>query len=81
MVTFFVRPIPKSTAKVALVLSTFTYLAYANELMFDQTKSSPMATPGGVSIGDSHEYNRHLEARPDLGLSAYGVHRDGSPAS
>ncbi|MBE3048787.1 hypothetical protein IMZ48_41070, partial [Candidatus Bathyarchaeota archaeon] len=81
MVTFFVRPNPKSTAKVALVLSTFTYLAYANERMFDQTKSSAMATPGGVSIGDSHEYNTHLKARPDLGLSAYDVHRDGSPCA
>ncbi|KAL2105139.1 hypothetical protein VUR80DRAFT_8929 [Thermomyces stellatus] len=79
MITFFVRPNPKSEAKVALVLSTFTYLAYANERMFDQSKSSAMATPDGVSIGDSHEYNTHLKRRPDLGLSAYDVHRDGSP--
>lgn len=78
-ITFFVRPNPKSDAKVAFVFSTFTYLAYANERMFDQSKSSAMTTPDGVSIGDSHEYNKGLGSRPDLGLSAYDVHRDGSP--
>lgn len=79
MITFFVRPNPNSTAPVALVLTTFTYLAYANERMFDQTKSSAMTTPDGVSIGSENEYYRNLAKRPDLGLSAYDVHRDGSP--
>lgn len=81
LVTFFVRPNPKSEAKVALVLSTFTYLAYANERMFDESRSSAMATPDGVSIGAEHEYNQGLTRRPDLGLSAYDVHRDGSPCA
>lgn len=81
MITFFVRPNPKSAARVALVFSTFTYLAYANERMFDETRSSAMATPDGVSIGDGHEYHRHLKRRPDLGLSLYDVHRDGSPCA
>lgn len=79
MVTFFVRPNLKSTAQVALVLSTFTYLAYANERMFDQTRSSAMTTPDGVSIGKGNEYFENLDRRPDLGLSAYDVHIDGSP--
>lgn len=78
-ITFFVRPNPASTARVALVLSTFTYLAYANERMFDETKSSAMTVPDGVSIGSEDEYYKHLVQRPDLGLSAYDVHRDGSP--
>lgn len=81
MITFFVRPNPSSTAKVALVLTTFTYLAYANERMFDQTRSSAMTTPDGVSIGEGNEYHKTLEPRPDLGLSAYDVHTDGSPCA
>ena len=79
MVVFFVRPNTKSTAKVALVLSTFTYLAYANERMFDVSRSSAMATSEGVSIAGDHEYYKGLDRRPDLGLSAYDVHKDGSP--
>ncbi|KFX98589.1 hypothetical protein V490_02222 [Pseudogymnoascus sp. VKM F-3557] len=81
MITFFVRPNPKSTARVALVLSTFTYLAYANERMFDMSRSSAMTTPDGVSIANEHEYFKGLDRRPDLGLSAYDVHRDGSPTA
>ncbi|KAJ6189970.1 hypothetical protein N7519_004878 [Penicillium mononematosum] len=81
MITFFVRPNPSSTAQVALVLTTFTYLAYANERMFDQTKSSAMTTPDGVSIGQGNEYYKNLARRPDLGLSAYDVHTDGSPCA
>ncbi|KAJ0424574.1 hypothetical protein BJY00DRAFT_326499 [Aspergillus carlsbadensis] len=81
MVTFFVRPNPNSTARVALILTTFTYLAYANERMFDQTRSSAMATPDGVSIGVENEYYKNLGRRPDLGLSAYDVHKDGSPCA
>jgi hypothetical protein len=81
MVTFFVRPNPSSTARVALILTTFTYLAYANERMFDQTRSSAMATPDGVSIGGENEYYKNLDRRPDLGLSAYDVHKDGSPCA
>ncbi|KAK2756187.1 hypothetical protein FQN54_005595 [Arachnomyces sp. PD_36] len=79
MITFFVRPNPASTARVALVLSTFTYLAYANERMFDETKSSAMTVPDGVSIRSEDVYYKHMVQRPDLGLSAYDVHKDGSP--
>ncbi|OKL55643.1 hypothetical protein UA08_09126 [Talaromyces atroroseus] len=61
MVTFFVRPNPESTANVALVLTTFTYLAYANERMFDQTRSSAMAIPNGVSIGSGNWYFENLD--------------------
>ncbi|KAE8373876.1 hypothetical protein BDV26DRAFT_296546 [Aspergillus bertholletiae] len=81
MITFFVRPNPSSTARVALVMTTFTYLAYANERMFDQSRSSAMTTPDGVSVGSGNEYFEKLNRRPDLGLSAYDVHRDGSPCA
>ncbi|SPN96483.1 uncharacterized protein DNG_00011 [Cephalotrichum gorgonifer] len=79
MITFFVRPNPKSTARVALVLSTFTYLAYANERMYDVSRSSAMSTSDGVSIAADHEYYKGLDRRVDLGLSSYDVHKDGSP--
>lgn len=79
MITFFVRPNPKSVAPIALVLSTFTYLAYANERMYDISRSSAMATSDGVSVAADHEYYKALDSRPDLGLSAYDVHKDGSP--
>ncbi|KAJ5618747.1 hypothetical protein N7510_002731 [Penicillium lagena] len=81
LITFFVRPNPESKAKVALVLTTFTYLAYANERMFDQTRSSAMTTPEGVNISSGNEYYKNLSRRPDLGLSAYDVHVDGSPCA
>ncbi|CAL5869535.1 uncharacterized protein PFLUO_LOCUS3765 [Penicillium psychrofluorescens] len=81
MITFFVRPNPSSTAQVALVMTTFTYLAYANERMFDQSRSSAMTTPDGVKIGAGNEYFKNLDRRLDLGLSAYDVHRDGSPCA
>ncbi|QKX61390.1 uncharacterized protein TRUGW13939_08538 [Talaromyces rugulosus] len=81
MITFFVRPNPRSTAQVGLVMTTFTYLAYANERMFDQSRSSAMTTPDGVSVGVGNQYFESLDRRLDLGLSAYDVHRDGSPCA
>jgi hypothetical protein len=81
MITFFVRPHPSSEARIALVMTTFTYLAYANERMFDQSRSSAMTTPDGVNVGSNNEYFKNLDRRPDLGLSAYDVHRDGSPCA
>lgn len=81
MVTFFVRPNADSKATVALIMTTFTYLAYANERMFDQTRSSAMTTPDGVPVARGNEYVDRLDQRPDLGLSAYDVHRDGSPCA
>lgn len=80
-VTFFVRPNPESKARIALVMTTFTYLAYANERMFDQSRSSAMATPDGVSVAAGNEYFEKLDRRPDLGLSLYDVHIDGSPCA
>ena len=77
MVTFFVRPNPNSMAKVAMVLSTFTYLAYVNEHMYDATRSSHMEVPGGTSILDDENYKKMVK-RLDLGLSLYDVHLDGS---
>ncbi|KAK5065225.1 hypothetical protein LTR84_001063 [Exophiala bonariae] len=84
LVPFIARPTPDTTkvvgARAALVLSTFTYLAYANEKLAD---------PGGPTLVDvgpgfdpttvpRTEDFHCLIRRPDFGLSTYDVHRDGS---
>ncbi|OAL21449.1 hypothetical protein AYO22_07845 [Fonsecaea multimorphosa] len=86
MITFIVRtPMPQTPAtvtgaKVALVLSTFTYLAYANEQISDPNRSSSIdAGPGfdHSSIKRTEDFNR-LTRRRDVGLSNYDVHNDDS---
>ncbi|KAI1620702.1 hypothetical protein EDD37DRAFT_165541 [Exophiala viscosa] len=84
MVTFMVRPTPATTAKVgakvALVLSTFTYLAYANEHLWDLDR------PSSVEVGPGFDINTTLRTedfyklgrRSDIGLSNYDVHNDDS---
>lgn len=76
-ITFFVRPPPGSTAKAAMILSTFTYTAYANEHMYDETKSSQLVLTGDLQKRVDENFRR-MERRSDLGLSMYDVHRDGS---
>ena len=80
-VTFFVRPSKATSemvgAKVALILSTFTYLAYANEHMYDDTKDSKMEVAGGLDILKDDNFLK-MQRRVDLGLAMYDVHRDGS---
>ncbi|KAI8316063.1 large subunit of -dimethylformamidase protein [Colletotrichum sp. SAR11_59] len=81
-ITFFVRPATTSSAdiavpKVAIVLSTFTYLAYANEHMYDQSRASRMTLAGGVQVRKDALWRR-MARRTDLGCSLYDVHNDGS---
>ncbi|KAF5005103.1 hypothetical protein FDECE_8423 [Fusarium decemcellulare] len=79
-ITFFVRPHHDSCTphpRVAMVLSTFTYLAYANEHMFDESRDSKMVLAGGVHIRKDADWRRVVR-RSDLGCSLYDVHRDGS---
>ena len=56
MVLFFVRPTEKTSAKanasVALVLSTFTYLAYANEHIYAR-ESTWLRTKDGIHNDDN----------------------------
>ncbi|KIW95893.1 uncharacterized protein Z519_02958 [Cladophialophora bantiana CBS 173.52] len=84
MITFIVRSTPQTMAatgaKVALVLSTFTYLAYANEQISDPNRSSSIdAGPGfdHSAIKRTEDFNR-LTRRRDVGLSNYDVHNDDS---
>jgi hypothetical protein len=78
MVPFFVRPTAETAvkgAKVAIVLPTFTYLAYGNEKLWDAHRSSgydPIPYPDFDG-----EHFLKSRRRPDLGASCYDVHVDG----
>lgn len=86
---FFVRPqealattsviAPK---KVGLVFSTFTYLAYANDRMFEIERSSGAVMAGvpGYSTKGKYqsEFHWRSQRRKDFGLSCYDVHNDDS---
>lgn len=82
-ITFFVRPaaldVPTgiSGPKAAIVLSTFTYLAYANERMYDQNRASRISISGGIQA-EKDALWRCMVRRPDLGCSVYDDHNDGS---
>jgi N,N-dimethylformamidase len=75
-IPFFVRPhAGKRTADVALLIPTFTYLAYANERLI----ASGLA--GGIlpEALDGTDYaDDLLGAHPEWAASLYDVHSDGS---
>jgi len=71
-VPFFVRP-DRPRARVAVLMSTFTYLAYANEhLSFEAPiaqaicANTPVVTPSDI----------YWKAQEEFGLSTYDVHSD-----
>lgn len=75
---FFVRPRPGHEATVALVLPTASYMAYANEHL---AAVGPM---GQAIIGHTpalQPLDLLLMERPELGLSTYELHADGSGVS
>jgi hypothetical protein len=85
-ITFFVRPSCEPAAaassgptkpkhRAAIILSTFTYLAYANEHMYDESKPTHMEVSGGVRVLEDENWRR-MARRGDLGLSLYDAHRD-----
>jgi hypothetical protein len=83
-IPFLVRPSKKAwkqrEGKVAFVISTFTYLAYANEQLHDRRRVSSVDIGPGFdinSIGNSEDFEK-LQRRSDLGLSNYDVHNDES---
>ncbi|KAL8738890.1 MAG: hypothetical protein Q9181_000417 [Wetmoreana brouardii] len=75
-IPFFVKPAPdmKDVPSIALIIPTFTYAAYANEHLYDKTRT--VHFPGDSSKID--KYFRTLMQRPDLGISLYDSHNDGS---
>lgn len=84
-VTFFVRPNqwadPEANRnKVCLVFSTLTYLAYANERLYDKTRVNTADLGPGFDIDKtvkSAEFYK-MRRRTDLGMSCYDRHNDGS---
>lgn len=79
-ITFFVRPTQwrsDNSKKVCLVLSTFTYLAYANERLLD-TSSHVFGDDFDIKkCRKSSEFYK-MRRRVDLGMSLYDTHSDGS---
>lgn len=82
-ITFFVRQphsVSDASSKVCLVFSTFTYLAYANERLYDTTRQNTADLGPGFDIDKtikSEEFYK-MQRRTDLGLSTYDRHNDGS---
>ncbi|HET6868838.1 MAG TPA: N,N-dimethylformamidase beta subunit family domain-containing protein [Solirubrobacteraceae bacterium] len=74
-VPFFVRAAPGREGDVALVLPTASYMAYGNEHM---AAGAPM---GQAIVGHTpalHALDLLLMEHPELGVSAYDLHSDGS---
>ncbi|EXJ81578.1 hypothetical protein A1O1_07642 [Capronia coronata CBS 617.96] len=82
-VTFFVRPTSwtsDNSNKVCFVFSTFTYLAYANERLYDMTRENTADLGPGFDINKvlkSSEFYK-MQRRLDIGLSCYDRHTDGA---
>jgi N,N-dimethylformamidase len=77
-VPFFVRAVPGREQKVALVLPTASYMAYANEHL---ATAAPM---GQAIVGHTpalQPMDLLLMEHPELGLSMYEAHSDGSGVS
>ena len=73
-IPFIVRP-DRPRAKIAVQMSTFTYLAYANEhLSFDAQIAQAITAHTPVLSGDDIEYEKLQE----FGRSTYDHHSDGA---
>jgi N,N-dimethylformamidase len=75
-VPFFIRaPLGKPRAKLAVVASTATFLAYANQaLRLDQSHAESMLE--GLMVLSLDDV--YLQEHRELGLSTYDTHSDGS---
>jgi N,N-dimethylformamidase beta subunit-like, C-terminal/Concanavalin A-like lectin/glucanases superfamily len=75
-VPFVVRPpIGRPTADVLLLLPTFTYLAYANERLLSADFDYSGLTERAI---EPDPLDAVLARHPELGLSLYDLHADGS---
>ncbi len=69
------RPAGQPTAKIAFLMPTASYMAYSNEVLgFAQNTSEPIAGHA-IVLGPDDIY---LYEHPELGLSTYDHHSDGS---
>ncbi|KAA8642411.1 hypothetical protein EYZ11_009917 [Aspergillus tanneri] len=82
VIPVFVRPNLSQTSNppVVLIMPTFTYTAYANDRMYDVSRDVHIDIPGSDSVTKSRQI-QILEERPDLGISLYDSHNDGSGTS
>jgi N,N-dimethylformamidase len=75
-VPLFVTPAPGAAReKVAFLVPTFSYLAYANELLFDGDVDFAATKEGELQLNASDEARI---GGGDYGRSLYDTHRDGS---
>jgi len=75
-VTFFVRPPPgRAQAPLAFLASTATYLAYGN---YRWVLHEPLAEIRRGHVLELSREEAFLQAHPELGLSTYDTHGDGS---
>ncbi|MBM3584264.1 MAG: LamG domain-containing protein [Alphaproteobacteria bacterium] len=75
--TFVVRP-PRgrASAPIAFLASTATYTAYVN-IQWSMLNQASEMRMGGLTVLDADDVT--IYERPELGLSAYDLHVDGSP--
>ncbi|MDJ0777693.1 MAG: N,N-dimethylformamidase [Gammaproteobacteria bacterium] len=75
-VTFFVRPPPgKTTAKLAFLASTVTYIAYSNYQWLFHERYAEVTETFWTTLQKSDVF---LQEHPEFGLSTYDYHADGS---
>lgn len=76
-IPFFVRPEPgRPAADLLVVASSATYFAYANSRFWWEDPIQEIAQDRLVELGAQEQY---LVTHPELGLSNYDRHLDGSP--
>lgn len=76
LIPFFVRPAAPSGARVLLVAPTATYAAYANSRFWWEDPIQELVQDRLVELGAEEQY---LVTHPELGLSNYDEHLDGTP--
>jgi N,N-dimethylformamidase len=81
-IPFYVRPkLGMTTAPIAFLAPTLTYMAYANERLYwneGYREKRPLMTPLETEPPD---LDRYMAEHRELGLSLYDVHSDGSGVS
>ncbi|MDX3004859.1 hypothetical protein PWY87_24460 [Kribbella solani] len=76
-IPFTVAP-RRPTSRVAVILPTYTYLAYANFRITDRA-AELAAQLRGLDEAELFPEERYILEHPELGLSMYDTHLDGSP--
>lgn len=78
---FIVPPKGRPTAKIAVLVSTFTYTVYANHARPEYRLSTRWAKAWREQAADWHAYPENPADHPDYTWSTYNDHPDGSGIS